>query len=249
MPPRSRPRRALLVTTRADDAATAAEVAAILRYGQLTPEAIRHVRGERESLHPELLDGVAALILTGSPFTATDPVESKSPEQLRVEEELQRMLDRVLDEDLPLLGACYGVSTLGLHRGGVVDRTYGETSGATTIELTDAGRADPVFRALPDRFDAFVGHKEAIRILPPDAVLLATGAACPVQAFRIGQHQYATQFHPELNVEGLIARVTLYRDAGYFPSHELDRVIDAARRARVGSAHALLRSFADRYLR
>ncbi|MBI5159883.1 MAG: glutamine amidotransferase [Micrococcales bacterium] len=239
----------MLVTTRVDDDATAAEVAAILRYADLTPESIRHVRGEREGLPPELLDGMDALILTGSPFTASDPAESKSADQLRVEEELRRMLDRVLAEDLPLLGACYGVSTLGLHQGAVVDRTYGEPSGATTIELTDAGRADPVFRALPDRFDAFVGHKEAIRVLPPGAVLLATGAACPVQAFRIGQHQYATQFHPELDVEGLVARVTLYRDAGYFPSHELDRIIDAARRARVGSAHAMLRSFADRYLR
>lgn len=242
-------RTALLVTTRSDDAATAAEVAAILRYGELPAESIRHVRGERTGLEPELLDGVDALILTGSPFTATDPVETKTPEQLRVEDQLRRMLDRVLDEDVPLLGACYGVSTLGLHQGAVVDRTYGEPAGATTIELTDAGRADEVFGALPDRFDAFVGHKEAIRTLPPGAVLLATGAACPVQAFRIGEHQYATQFHPELDVDGLIGRVTLYRDAGYFPSHELDAIIDAARVARVSSAHALLRSFADRYLR
>lgn len=242
-------RKALLVTTRQDDAATAAELAAILRYGLLPREAIRHVRGEREGLPPELLDEVDALILTGSPYTATDPVESKSADQLRVEQQLSRMLDRVLADDLPLLGACYGVSTLGLHRGAVVDRTYAEPAGAATIELTDAGRADPVFGALPDRFEAFVGHKEAISALPPDAVLLATGTACPVQAFRIGEHQYATQFHPELDVEGLVARVTLYRDAGYFPSHELDAVIDAARRARVASAHALLRSFADRYLR
>ena len=57
---------------------------------------------------------------------------------------------------------------------------------------------------MPPTFDAFLGHKEAVRRLPEGAVLLASSADCPVHAFRIGRNVYATQFHPELDVEGLV---------------------------------------------
>jgi GMP synthase (glutamine-hydrolysing) len=237
----------LLITTRSDAAAVEAEVEAVARYSGLGRDALRHVRGEREPITPGLVDDVAAVIVTGSPYTTTDPQETKSPDQVRVELELGALLDRVLERDVPFLGACYGVSTLGIHQGAVVDREFAEPAGAIRVELTAAGRADPVFGAMPAAFDAFVGHKEAVRALPPHAVLLATGSACPVQAFRIGTRQYATQFHPELDVEGLVARVTLYRDSGYFPPGELDAVIAAARAADVSGAHTLLRSFAQRF--
>jgi GMP synthase (glutamine-hydrolysing) len=37
-----------------------------------------------------------------------------------------------------------------------------------------------------------------------------------VQAFRVGQNVYATQFHPELDVPGLQTRIDVYKHAGYF---------------------------------
>mgnify|MGYP000284732432 CR=1 FL=1 len=40
-------------------------------------------------------------------------------------------------------------------------------------------------------------HKEGCVAPPPGGVLLATNAACPVQAYRVGERLYATQFHPE----------------------------------------------------
>ena len=86
---------------------------------------------------------------------------------------------------------------------------------------------------MPAEFDAFVGHKEACRVLPPSAVLLATSAACPVQMFRVKQNLYATQFHPELDLPGLLTRVRVYQHAGYFPPEELDELI-ARPRARRG---------------
>ena len=42
--------------------------------------------------------------------------------QHRVEAELAGLLDDVVAADFPFLGACYGVGTLGVHQGGVVDR-------------------------------------------------------------------------------------------------------------------------------
>ena len=57
----------------------------------------------------------------------------------------------------------------------------------------------------------------------------ASSPACPVQAFRVGSRVYATQFHPELDIEGLATRIEIYRYAGYFPPDQADAVLAAAR--------------------
>ena len=46
-----------------------------------------------------------------------------------------------------------------------------EPISAARIALTDDGRKDPLLDGLPDEFEAFVGHKEACRVLPPTATL------------------------------------------------------------------------------
>jgi len=155
----------------------------------------------------------------------------------------------VLARDFPFLGACYGVGTLGVLAGGVVDRTYAEAVGAVPVTLTDAGRADPLFSVMPATFDAFVGHKEAVLVAPPDAVVLATSPACPVQAFRVGRNAYATQFHPELDVPGIETRIDVYRHAGYFRPDEVEALLARVRLADVTAAPRLLRAFVERYAR
>ena len=104
--------------------------------------------------------------------------------------------------------------------------------------MTEAGCADPLLAGLPRTFSAFVGHKEALRALPLGAVLLAGSPACPVQMFRIGQHQYATQFHPELDVPGIVLRIHAYRHAGYFHPDEMDHLIEIVSAAEVMLAGA-----------
>ncbi|WP_250445029.1 glutamine amidotransferase [Actinotalea sp. C106] len=239
----------LLISTRAEDAAAASEHAAIARFGGLDPAELDHVRLEAGPLPPVDLDSYSGIVLGGSPFTTSDPDEQKSAVQHRVEAELGRLLDEIVARDLPFLGACYGVGTLGVHQGGVVDRTYGEPVGAAPITLTEAGRADPVFGGLDSTFPAFVGHKEAIRTPPPGAVVLATSPSCPVQAFRLRQNLYATQFHPELDVPGIVERVRIYQHAGYFSPDELDDVVAAVQGAQVDEPPKILTAFVERYAR
>ena len=45
-------------------------------------------------------------------------------------------------------------------------------------------------------------------------IMLATGADCPVQMYRVGEHVYVTQFHPELDADDLAARMRIYQHAG-----------------------------------
>ena len=129
----------------------------------------------------------------------------------------------------------------------MVDRTYAEPISATEIGLTPEGLADLLLAGVPQRFDAFVGHKEACRVLPPSAVLLASSASCPVQMFRVGRNVYATQFHPELDVAALVTRIRVYQHAGYFEPAEMNDLIASLTPAVVTEPGRLLANFVQRY--
>jgi GMP synthase (glutamine-hydrolysing) len=239
----------LLLASRAEDAAADDEYAAYLRYAGLEPRELQRVRLEAAPL-PELdLTRYSGVIVGGSPFTSSDPPEQKSAVQHRVEHELSGLLDELVARDFPFLGACYGVGTLGTHQGAVIDRTYGEPLGGVEIELTDEGLEDPVLKGMPRRFTAFTGHKEACTRLPPHAVVLARSASCPVHMFRIRKNLYATQFHPELDVDGLITRIDIYRHAGYFPPESAEQLMENARQFTVTEPMNVLRNFVARYAR
>ena len=66
-----------------------------------------------------------------------------------------------------------------------------------------------------------------------------------MQAFRIGQHVYATQFHPELDVESIVMRIETYQDFGYFEPGEGDELIPLARAAVVTEPPRILARFVD----
>jgi GMP synthase (glutamine-hydrolysing) len=237
----------LLLSTRAEDLAAEEEYGAFLRCTGLPAERLRRHRLEAAPLPDLDLDDYAGVFVGGGPYNSSDPPECKSDVQRRVEHELAGLLDRIVARDFPFFGACYGVGTLGVHQGGVIDRTYGEPVAPVAIRLTAEGAADPVLAGLPPEFDAFAGHKEACRVLPPSAVLLAGSAACPVQMFRVRTNLYATQFHPELDLPGLLTRIRIYRHEGYFPADELQALEARLASSVVTEPGRMLANFAARY--
>jgi GMP synthase (glutamine-hydrolysing) len=237
----------LLLSSRAEDLAAEGEYEAFLRCTGLTPAQLRRIRMESGPLPALDLDDWSGIFVGGGPFNSSDPPEQKSAVQRRVEAEMSALLDQVVDRDFPFLGACYGVGTLGVHQGGIVDRTFAEPISAVPVRLTDAGRADPLLAGVPEEFTAFVGHKEACRVLPPSAALLAGSPDCPVQMFRVKGNVYATQFHPELDVAGLVTRVHVYQHAGYFPPEERDELIASVLPAVVTEPGRILANFVARY--
>jgi GMP synthase (glutamine-hydrolysing) len=237
----------LLLSSRAEDLAAEEEYAAFLRCTTLAPEQLERIRLETARLPRLDLDDWSGIFIGGGPFNSSDPAEEKSAVQHRVEADLNDLLDDVVARDFPFFGACYGVGTLGVHQGGVVDRTYSEPISAVQVTLTAAGLGDPVLAGVPERFDAFVGHKEACSALPPSAVLLASSAACPVQMFRVRSNVYATQFHPELDVPGIVTRVRVYQHAGYFEPAEMNSLIDVLSQAVVTEPGRMLANFVARH--
>ncbi len=237
----------LLLAIRAEDAAADDEYASILRLGGLAAGDLHRIRMEQASagdLDPTAYSGV---ILGGGPFQRSDPDSTKSDVQVRVEAELDRLLDVVVEKDLPFIGLCYGIGMLGAHQGGIVDRSFGEPVGRMPVTVTAAGQADPLFAGLPETFEAFGGHKEGLSVTPRHATVLATSQACPVQAFRVGANVYATQFHPELDAESLATRIDAYRSYGYFPPEEAEALKAVARERDVQWPATILRRFVQRY--
>jgi GMP synthase (glutamine-hydrolysing) len=237
----------LFLGTRAEDDVAQQEYDAVVAGAGLHPDEVVRVRLERDPLGAIDLDDWSGIILGGGPFNVSDPQEEKAPAQVRAEAELRDLAERVVSADFPFLGACYGIGTLGTLDGGVVDRTWSEPIGAVTISLTDEGVIDPLLGQLPAHFDAFLGHKEAVSRLPRDAVRLASSHTCPVQAFRIGANVYATQFHPELDVDSLVMRIETYRHFGYFEPDEGEELIRLARAAVVTEPPRILARFVELY--
>jgi GMP synthase (glutamine-hydrolysing) len=239
----------LLLATRGEDVPADEEYEAFLELGGLKASQLERRRLEREPLGAVNLEDYSGLILGGSPFTISD--EEKSDVQVRVETELIDLTQQALASDFPFLGACFGIGIIGSAVGGVVDKQFGEDVSAPTISLTDAGQNDPLFNAMPAEFTAFVGHKEAVHSLPPEVVILASSPLCPVQAFRVAQNVYATQFHPELDVPGIHTRIDSYKDYGYFPPEEADdlKAMANASGVRPDILSRLIKRFVELYSR
>jgi GMP synthase (glutamine-hydrolysing) len=129
------------------------------------------------------------IIVSGSPLSVID----EAPWMLELGEAL-------LELDIPVLGVCFGHQLLARAAGGrVVLNPRGREIGTVSVELTDAGRRDPLFAwAGSDEVEVQATHTDAVDPLPPGATLLASNENSAVQAFRLSETHAGVQFHPEL---------------------------------------------------
>lgn len=196
-------------------------------------------------LHIERLRGYRGVVVGGSPFNVSDTV--KSAEQLRVEADLRTLADAAMAAEIAVFFTCFSIGVVTRMLGGEVVTDTPEPASATVIDLTEAGAADPVFGPSGPALTVFTAHKESSASTPPGAVLLATNGACPVQAYRVGTHLYAAQFHPEPTPRDFADRMTFYRTTGYFDPEEFDAVQQQVLAASVTEGAALLRRFAETF--
>jgi GMP synthase-like glutamine amidotransferase len=106
----------------------------------------------------------------------------------------------VKDLHRPFLGICLGHQLLAASLGGTVGLMERPEIGLGHVELTDAGRQDPLFAGFTRRTETFQWHGAEVSKLPDGAEILAANSACPVQAFRWGRHAYGLQYHVEITV-------------------------------------------------
>lgn len=201
----------------------------------------------REPLPEDAADRWRGFAVGGSPFNVTDPESTKTDVQRRLEADLARVAEAAANGATAALFTCYGIGVASRTLGGEVTRAYPEDTGPTTVSLTPDAGADPLFGNLADTFSALTAHKEGTSTLPPGAVLLATNEACPVQAYRVGDRLYATQFHPEPTGRAFTERMAVYRDDGYFAASDYDVIASRVLAASLTEPVRILHAFAERF--
>lgn len=239
----------LILQLRPETDASDDEFRAILDKCGLTPDRAHRVRLDREELPDSLnLDDYAAVIVGGGPGCVSDRPEEKTAQEARIETAILSLMPQITARDFPFMGCCYGLGILAHHLGAEVSKArFGEPVGPTVCTRTAMGADDPLLAGLDPRFKVFVGHKEAVQGLPDNAVHLLEGEVCPIQMIRFGENVYATQFHPEADADDFERRIRIYRNHGYFPPEDAERLIDLCHGADVSVPGEILRRFAVRY--
>ena len=115
----------------------------------------------------------------------------------------------LVENQVPLLGICYGHQLLAQAMGGRAGyHPRGLEIGTRKIRLTDAAEKDLLFAGLSSPFTGHTTHSQTALTLPPGAVLLAENDHDPHHAFRLGNLAWGVQFHPEYTRETMTAYVT-----------------------------------------
>jgi GMP synthase-like glutamine amidotransferase len=134
-----------------------------------------------------------AIVAMGGPMSVNDDAELP---WLAAEKDLIGEAVRV---GTPYWGVCLGVQLLASSLGASVYPGPEPEVGLLRVELTDEGRADPVFAALETDLVTLQWHGDTFD-LPGGAVRLASSPAYANQAFRV-ERAYGVQFHLEVSAE------------------------------------------------
>lgn len=234
----------LYVCVRPQQAAAVAECESFRLATGLDEQHLAMLDLVRETLPDDAFDRYTGFVSGGSPFNVTDPDSAKTDVQRRVEADLERIAAKAARGETAALLTCYGIGVVTRMLGGEVSRAYPEDTGPVTVDLTPAGERDRLFGGLTTPFAALSAHKEGAATPPPGATLLATNSGCPVQAYRVGDRLYATQFHPEPTPRAFTHRMAVYRDDGYFDASDYDTIAAQVLAASITQPVKILRAFA-----
>lgn len=233
----------LLVQSRPEQAAADDEFEAFVRYGGFREGELHRIHIDAGELPDIDLDDWAAIIVGGGPANFAYDDADKSPEQARFEPWLFELTKRAVTADHPYLGACLGLGSLVHAMGGRMSFDVHEPVAAVAVVVDD--HDDPLLEGFPPSFMAFAGHKEGIAE-PLDGMRVLARTAEAIHLVRVGSEVYATQFHPELDADGLEERIRAYDGYGYFGANEADALIAAGHEVTATWPMEFLRRFVER---
>jgi len=138
---------------------------------------------------PTDFDNVSGVVSLGGPQDVGDGSPWMDAECAFLKEAHERRL--------PVVGVCLGSQLIAHVLGGEVKAMDEPEVGFFDVTLTPAAHVDTVFSGVAWKNRTFCHHACAVSELPPGATLLASSAACKVQAFKAGMRTYAFQYHFE----------------------------------------------------
>jgi GMP synthase (glutamine-hydrolysing) len=167
------------------------------QYSQLIARRVRELgvfsqmcAWDNKNVNADFLGQFSGVILSGGPETTTDnaaPVVSEA----------------ILKSGLPLLGICYGMQSLAMQLGGVVESSDIHEFGYARIQVEGKGRLlsniSDHHQEGRDFLDVWMSHGDKVTQLPPEFEITASTDSCPIAGFADEKnHIYGIQFHPEV---------------------------------------------------
>lgn len=195
---------------------------------------------------PAGMDGHDALLVLGGPQQAyPDPVTGAwSAPWLPA---VLGLLREAVGTHSPTLGICLGGQLLAQAYGGrVAPGLAGPEIGASLVAKRDSSADDPLFGPLPLTPDVVQWHDDAIVELPGGALLLASSARYPHQAFRLGERAWGLQFHIETDEQMIRQWAAADRERLAGLGLSADRAADAVV-ARLADVEETWRPVAERF--
>jgi GMP synthase (glutamine-hydrolysing) len=235
--------RLLLLQIRDEPAVRQEEHTSFARYSGLAPEQIEVLNVfDTPDFPPGVIDGFDALLVGGGSEASV-----LEPEKYPFLRPAMALLLHCIDQEVPVFASCFGFQLAVIALGGrlIRDRA-GFEMGSIPIRLSEQAQSDPLFQDTTDGFLAVAVHKERALEPPPGTRMLAFTNAC-CHAFRVeGKPFWAFQFHPEVDRQVLIDRLTVFRDQYTEGVEHLEGVLSTAQET--PESNLLPRKFVERVL-
>lgn len=142
------------------------------------------------------IDDISGIVITGSPAMVTDQDDWLLS--------TQNWLTKIIANDTPILGVCYGHQLLADMLGGRVGyNPKGRNLGLSRMTFTESAKHDELLSHFAEQTNmpTFVSHLQSVLELPKSAVRLGHCELDQNHAFRSENVVWGLQFHPEWNVE------------------------------------------------
>ncbi|MGC8849865.1 MAG: glutamine-hydrolyzing GMP synthase, partial [Candidatus Bathyarchaeia archaeon] len=135
------------------------------------------------NIHPDRLEGVKGVILSGGPYSVYDE-DAPLPDP------------RILRLEVPMLGLCYGHQAIAYLLGGEVEKGRVGEYGFSELRIDASNR---LFKGLREREICWMSHGDIVSKLPPGFKVIASSKESPIAAFQGEDRIFGLQFHPEVS--------------------------------------------------
>ena len=170
------------------------------------------------------------------------------------------ILLKKINEGVPFLGICLGIQVifeesdeskaakgLGMFKGRCV-RFSGVKCphmGWNDIKII---KEIPILKGIKRDYFYFV---HSYYVVPEDKEIIAASTEYGVEFPSViaKGNVFATQFHPEADSHVFELRINIYKDKGYFPREQANKLIEECHQKPVHLPEAILRNFVRKYLR
>ena len=151
------------------------------------------------------------------------------PEKYPFIQDSINLIEYCAQQKIPTFASCFGFQLAVLAFGGTVldkDRDY--ELGTVNITLTSSAGSDPVFEGIDNEFFAVSVHRQYSRNVPGCLEVLAYTDQC-IHSFKHKEAPlWAFQFHPEVDRETLVKRLTIFSHKYTENKAHLKKVLDSA---------------------